>query len=148
MFREKNGLTYDIGVFNPRRKLNSPFLIHLSVSNKNALLAFQLLQKLWNETLSSLLSDTELKLAKEKLRSAYLFSTQSLEDILQRKIQLISHFQSSYSEEEYLRIIDKVTAKEINQVTTKYLSKPFLSVLGEEEICKKIKINWLNKFTN
>ena len=90
LFRETNGLTYDVGVFNPPRKENSPFLIYLSVSNKNALLAFQLLQKLWNETLSSLLSDTELKLAKEKLRSAYLFSTRSLEDILQRKIQCSS----------------------------------------------------------
>ena len=34
LFREKNGITYDLGVFNPVRNGNAPFLIYLSVSIK------------------------------------------------------------------------------------------------------------------
>ena len=55
LFREKNGLTYEVGVYYPFRKENSPFLIYLSVSNKNALLAFEILSELWEELLSSLI---------------------------------------------------------------------------------------------
>ena len=47
LFREKNGITYDLGVFNPVRDGNAPFLVYLSVSNKNALFAFELLSTLW-----------------------------------------------------------------------------------------------------
>jgi predicted Zn-dependent peptidase len=46
LFREKNGLTYEVGVYNPCRIENSPFLVYFSVSNKNALLAFEILSVL------------------------------------------------------------------------------------------------------
>ena len=91
LFREKNGITYDVGVFNPVRKRNSPFLIYLSVSNKNTLMAFELLSKLWRELLSNNISDDEIFLAKEKLKSSFLISSQSIDEILQTNIQLISY---------------------------------------------------------
>ena len=34
LFREKNGITYDLGVYYPVRSGNAPFLVYLSVSNK------------------------------------------------------------------------------------------------------------------
>ena len=60
LFREKNGITYEVGVYNPLRKENSPFLIYLSVSNKNALLAFQILSGLWNNLLSSFIIEKDI----------------------------------------------------------------------------------------
>ena len=115
LFREKNGLTYDVGVFNPGRNQNSPFLIYLSVSNENALLAFQLLSKLWAELLSSLINNEEIKLAKEKLKSSYLVSSQSLEDILRRKIQLISYNEYFDYEKDYLKKNRKCNFKGNNE---------------------------------
>ena len=56
LFREKNGLTYDVGVFNPIRQHNAPFLIYLSVSNKNAILAFEILLELLKNLVSSPIS--------------------------------------------------------------------------------------------
>ena len=47
LFREKHGLTYDLGVYYPIRSGNAPFLIYLSVSNRQALFAFELLSTLW-----------------------------------------------------------------------------------------------------
>jgi len=42
LFREKHGITYDLGVYFPVRSGNAPFLIYLSVTNKQALYAFEL----------------------------------------------------------------------------------------------------------
>ena len=67
LFREKNGITYDLGVFYPVRNEKAPFLVYLSVSNKNALLAFELLSSLWKELLLKPLINSEIFLAKEKL---------------------------------------------------------------------------------
>ena len=90
LFREKNGITYDLGVFNPLRNQNAPFLVYLSVSNKNALFAFELLSSLWKNLLNNPLTDDEIYLAKEKLKGSFLLGNQSLDEILKRKIQLIS----------------------------------------------------------
>ena len=43
LFREKYGITYDLGVYYPIRSGNAPFLIYLSVSNDQTLFAFELL---------------------------------------------------------------------------------------------------------
>ncbi|MDC3169383.1 insulinase family protein, partial [Prochlorococcus sp. AH-716-E17] len=89
LFRERNGLTYEVGVYNPCRIENSPFLIYFSVSNKNALLAFEILSELWRKLLSSSIIEKDIYLAKIKLKSSFLISNQTLDEILQRKIQYI-----------------------------------------------------------
>ena len=72
LFREKHGITYDLGVYYPIRSGNAPFLIYLSVSNKQALFAFELLSKLWKNLLFNPLTDAEIFLAKEKLKGSFL----------------------------------------------------------------------------
>tara|TARA_Y100001970_G_C14171161_1_gene824242 strand:+ start:239 stop:1456 length:1218 start_codon:yes stop_codon:yes gene_type:complete len=146
LFREKNGLTYDVGVFNPIRKENSPFLIYLSVSNKNAILAFKILIKLWNTLLTSLISEKEIKLAKIKLNSSFLISNQTLDEILQKKIQLIGYNLDPDSEMDSLKKIENIKSEEILQITNKYLSKPFLSIYGNKKICNGIYKLWIKNF--
>ena len=146
LFREKNGLTYDVGVFNPSRKQNSPFLIYLSVSNNNALLAFRLLSRLWQKNLSSQINPEELHLAKEKLKGAFFIASQSLEEILQRKIQYISSNFNQDHDKFYLQKIEEVTSKNILEITNKYLSMPFLSIYGDKKICNEIKSSWIKDF--
>ena len=146
LFREKNGLTYDTGVFNPFRKENSPFLIYLSVSNKNALLAFQLLSKLWQKLLSSQIEQEEIALAKDKLKGSVLISNQSLEEILQRKIQLISNNLDPNYDKNLLKKIEKVNSKQIINITNKYFSKPYLSTYGDKKICHEIMKSWIKDF--
>ena len=148
LFREKNGITYDVGVFNAIRKDNAPFLIYLSVSNKNAILAFKLLSTLWNELLFSLIPDLEIYLAKEKLKSSYLINNQCLDEILQRKIQLISYGMSPNSEYEYFSEVEKVLSEDIQKLTNKYFANPFLSVTGDKKICDEIQKLWNNNFSN
>jgi len=146
LFREKNGITYDLGVFNPIRSKNAPFLVYLSVSNKNALFAFELLSSLWKNLLSNPLIDAEIFLAKEKLKGSFLLGNQSLDEILQRKIQLISYGIFPISEIDLNLKIDEISSLDILKLTNKYFSKPFLSISGNKKICLEISKRWKKNF--
>ena len=146
LFREKNGITYDIGVVNAIRKNNAPFLVYLSVSNNKALLAFDLLTSLWKELICSLITEEEIILAKTKLNSSFLFNNQLLDDILLRKIQLISLGISPYSDKESISKTKSVTPKDIQKLMKKYFKKPFLSITGNKNVCNDIKKKWIANF--
>ena len=146
LFREKHGITYDLGVYYPIRSGNAPFLIYLSVSNKKALFAFDLLSKLWANLLFNPLTDAEIFLAKEKLKGSFLFGNQSIDEILQRNIQLISYGISPISEIDLNSKIERISSLEILKLTKKYFSKPFLSISGKEKICFEISQMWEKNF--
>ena len=90
--------------------------------------------------------DAEIFLAKEKLKGSFLLSNQSLDEILQRKIQLISFGIKPISEINFNSKIEKISSLDIFKLTNKYFSKPFLSVYGDKKICSEINIRWNNKF--
>ena len=122
------------------------FLIYLSISNKHALFAFELLSTLWKNLLFNPLTDAEILLAKEKLKGSFLLGNQSLDEILQRKIQLISYGISPISEIDLNSRIEKISSLEILKLTNKYFSKPFLSISGNKSICLEISNRWKKKF--
>ncbi len=146
LFREKHGITYDLGVYYPIRSGNAPFLIYLSVSNKQALFAFELLSTLWKDLLFNPLTNAEILLAKEKLKGSFLLGSQSLDEILQRKIQLISYGISPISENDLNSKIKEITSLDILKLAKKYFSKPFLSISGNEKICLEISNRWEKNF--
>jgi len=142
LFREKHGITYDLGVYYPVRSGNAPFLIYLSVSNKQALFAFELLSILWKNLLFNPLTDAEIFLAKEKLKGSFLLGNQSLDEILLRKIQLISYGISPISEIDLDSKIEEISSFDILELFYKYFSKPFLSISGNKKICLEISNRW------
>ncbi len=146
LFREKHGITYDLGVYYPIRSGNAPFLIYLSVSNKQALFAFELLSTLWKNLLFNPLTDAEIFLAKEKLKGSFLLGNQSLDEILQRKIQLISYGILPITEIDLNSKIEEISSLDILKLTCKYFSKPFLSISGNEKICLEISNRWKKNF--
>ena len=146
LFREKHGITYDLGVYYPIRSGNAPFLIYLSVSNKQALFAFALLSTLRKNLLFKPLTDDEILLAKEKLIGSFLLGSPSLDEILQRKIQLISYGISPISESDLNSKIEEISSLDILKLTRKYFSKPFLSISGNEKICLEIFNSWEKNF--
>ncbi len=146
LFREKHGITYDLGVYYPIRSGNAPFLIYLSVSNKQAIFAFELLSTLWKNLLFNPLTDAEISLAKEKLKGSFLLGNQTLDEILQRKIQLISYGISPISEIDLSSKIEKIYSLDILKLSRKYFSKPFLSISGNKNICLEISDMWKKNF--
>ena len=118
----------------------------MSVSNKQALFAFELLSTLWENLLFIPLTNAELFLAKEKLRSSFLLGNQLLDEILQRKIQLISFGISPISDIDLNSKIEEISSLDIIKLTKKYLSKPFLSISGNEKVCLEISKSWEKTF--
>ena len=141
-FRERNGLTYDAGVFNPLRKASAPFVIYLSSSPDNCLLAFNHLLKLWDQITKELLTQDELDLAKIKLNAAISFSNQTTEDVINRKVQLIGLNMDPKTDDQFISKISKIEAKEILETAQKYLLNPILSISGREIHCNQIKKIW------
>ena len=146
LFREEHGITYDLGVHYPIRSGNAPFLIYLSVSNKQALFAFELLSTLWKNLLFNPLTDAEIFLAKEKLKGSFLLGNQSLDEILQRNIQLISYGITPISEIDLNSKIEEISSLDILKLIKKYFSKPFLSISGNKKICLEISNSWKKNF--
>ena len=145
-FREKNGLTYDTGVINPPRKFSAPFLIYLSAAQENGLLSLRLLSSIWYDLLNKPLTKNQLILAKTKYKSSILHSHQSIEEVLNRRVQLIGLKMNPYSEESFLKEVDLISSEQLTSIAKKYFKQPFLSVLGNKKNCQKIREFWNNNF--
>ena len=92
------------------------------------------------------MTESEIFLAKEKLKGSFLLGNQSLDEILQRNIQLISYGISPISEIDLNLKIEEISSLDILKLTKKYLSKPFLSISGNEKICLEISKHWGKNF--
>ena len=92
------------------------------------------------------MTDAEISLAKEKLIGSILLGNQSLDEILQRKIQLISYGISPISEIDLNSKIEEISSLDILKLTYKYFSKPFLSISGNEKTCLEISNRWKKNF--
>ena len=92
------------------------------------------------------MTDAEILLAKEKLKGSFLLGDQSLDEILQRKIQLISYGISPISEIDLNSKIEEISSLDILKLTKKYFAKPFMSISGDEKICLEIINRWKKNF--
>ena len=146
IFREKNGLTYDVGVYNPLRKASAPFVVYLSSSSSKCLDTFYHLVDLWDHITSEVLSEKELNLAKIKLNSAILISSQTTEETVNRKVQLMGLKTDPKMDEKLIEMISKIESQEVLETAQKYLINPSLSIIGKEIDCIRIKNIWQNKF--
>jgi len=146
IFRERNGLTYDAGIFCPLRKSSAPFVIYLSSSLNNCLDTFKQLIKLWDQITAEKLSQKELDLAKVKLNTANLLTSQTAEEVINKKVQLLGFHMDPKHDEKLVEKISEITAKQVLDTAKKYLTNPSLSISGKYEYCNQIKKIWDNKY--
>ena len=92
------------------------------------------------------MTDTEIFLAKEKLKGSFLLGNQSLDEILQRNLQLVSYGISPISDNDLNSKIEEISSLDILKLTNKYFSKPFLSISGNKNICLEISNRWKKNF--
>ena len=92
------------------------------------------------------MTDAEIFLAKEKLKGSFLLGNQSLDEILQRKIQLFSYGIAPISDIDLNSKIGEISSLDILKLTNKYFSKPFLSISGNKNICQEISNIWEKNF--
>ena len=146
VFRENNGLTYDSGVFYPSRKFNAPFLIYLSVREKYASSTLNLLLSIWSDLLSKKISKYELSLAKLKLKRSFLHNYQTCEDIIFRKVRLLSLGMDPFYDEKLEEDLKTINSDHIQSVSKKYLTYPCLSISGRKQLCNKLINTWKKKY--
>ncbi len=146
VFRENNGLTYDSGVFYPPRKFNAPFLIYLSVSEKNASQTLNLLLSIWKDLLTKKLTKKELSVAKLKLNSSFLHNYRTCEDITFRKVRLLGLSMDPFYDEKIEDLLKFITPDEILNVSKKYLAFPCISISGSKKLCHELKEIWEKKY--
>ncbi len=92
------------------------------------------------------MTDAEIFLAKEKLKGSYLLGNQLLDEILLRKIQLVSYGISPISEIDLNSKIEEISSLDILKLINNYFSKPFLSISGNKNICLEIFNRWEKNF--
>ena len=146
VFRENKGLTYDSGVFYPTRKFNAPFLIYLSVSERNAALTLNILLSIWNELQSNKITKNDLSLAKLKLRNSFLHKYRTCEDITFRKVRLLGLEMDPFFDEKIDHLINAVNSDRILRISKKYLANPCISISGSKQACKVLKEIWREKY--
>ena len=83
---------------------------------------------------------------RDRLKGSFLLGNQSLDEILQRKIQLVSYGISPISEKDLNLKIEEISSLDIFKLTNKYFSKPFLSISGKKNICLDISNMWKKNF--
>ena len=71
---------------------------------------------------------------------------QSLDEILQRKVQLISYGISPISEIDLNSKVDEISSLDIFKLTNRYFSKPFLCISGSKNVCLEIFSIWKKNF--
>ena len=146
VFRESNGLTYDSGVFYPSRKFNAPFLIYLSVSERNASLTLKLLMSIWSDLISKKITKSDLLLAKLKLRRSFLHNYRTCEDIIFRKVKLLGLGMDPFLDEKLEAPLESIQAYDILVISKKYLNNPSISISGRKKVCEDLKEIWQNNF--
>ena len=92
------------------------------------------------------MTDVEIFLAKEKLKGSFLLGNQSLDETLQRMIQLVSYGITPISENDLNLKIEEISSLDILKLTNKYFSKPSLSISGNKNICFEISNRWKKNF--
>ena len=144
ILREEKGLTYDVGVYYPIRELDSPFIVHASSSKDNAMETLVLLRKCWNDIQNSLLSKSELDLAKSKFRYNLAYNSQTISQRAERKAHLIGLNIDENYDLQNLNLIDSITKEDILRVSNLYLRRPFLSLCGPEEKLQQLLNLWIS----
>ena len=101
---------------------------------------------LWDEITSRPLSKDELDLAKIKFNAAISLSSQTSEEIINRKVQLLGLNMDPKLDEKFIEKISKIDSKEILETAKKYFLNPLLSISGKKSYCNQIKKIWQDRF--
>ena len=128
--REKRGLAYDVSAFYPTRLENSQFVVYMGTAPENKAIAREGLKTEVDRLCDTKLSEEELQTGKNKLLGQYALGKQTNGEIAQMLgwyetlglgIEFDDHFPT---------LIAQVTTEDIQRVAQKYLTQPYISIVG------------------
>jgi zinc protease len=127
--REKRGLAYDVSAFFPTRLDTAPFITYMGTAPTNTEIAIEGLSTEVARLTKEMLSESEIQGAKNKLLGQYALGKQTNGEIAQtygwyEALGLGVEFDRTFQ-----AAIAPITAEQIQEVATKYLSQPYLSIV-------------------
>ena len=134
--REKRGLAYDVSAFYPTRTETSHFVVYMGTAPGNVEIARLGLQQEVERLCTTQLTPQELQASQHKLLGQYALGKQTNSQIAHlfgwyETLGLGVEFEARFQAE-----ISSVTAQNIWEVTNQYLTDPYTSLLGPEEVVR------------
>lgn len=134
--REKRGLAYDVSALYPTRMDRSQFVVYIGTAPENTETALEGLRTEVDRTAAMLLDEEEVQAAKNKLLGQYALGKQTNSQIAQilgwyEMMGLGIAFDRRFQEE-----IAAVQASDLQDVARRYLTEPYLSLVGPEAMVK------------
>jgi predicted Zn-dependent peptidase len=131
--REKRGLAYDVSAFFPTRLDTAPFITYMGTAPTNTQIAIEGLSTEVERLTKQTLSEEELQGAKNKLLGQYALGKQTNGEIAQtygwyETLGLGVEFDRTFQV-----TIPPITPEQVRDVATKYLSKPYISIVKPED---------------
>ena len=140
--REEQGLAYDVGVHQPARLGDAPFVFHLSSSSERAELAAEALLAEWQRLLETPLSDDELQLAKAKFRGQEAMGRQTSSQLADRLALVLGHGLPADFADRCLTDADQLSADDLQAAAQQLLSQPHFSLCGPTAALKAAEAVW------
>ena len=130
--REKRGLAYDVSAFFPTRLDTAPFITYMGTAPTNTEIAIEGLSTEVARLTESVLSDSEIQGAKNKLLGQYALGKQTNSEIAQtygwyETLGLGVEFDRTFQ-----ATIPPITPERVREVANKYLSQPYISIVKPE----------------
>jgi predicted Zn-dependent peptidase len=140
--REEQGLAYDVGVHQPARLGDAPFVFHLSSSSDRAAQATASLLAEWQRLLETPLSQDELTLAKAKFRGQEAMGRQTSSQLADRLALVLGHALPPDYADRCLAQADALSAGDLQQAAQQLLARPHLSLCGPRAALKAAERVW------
>lgn len=131
--REKRGLAYEVSAFYPTRTEPATFVVYMGTAPENTAIAVEGLRTEVEQLCATPLSEADLQIAKNKLLGQYALGKQTNGQIAQvygwyETLGLGIEFDTKFQQD-----VASVTAANAQQAAERYLSSPYVSLVGPEE---------------
>jgi predicted Zn-dependent peptidase len=140
--REEQGLAYDVGVHQPARLGDAPFVFHLSSSSDRAPQAAAALLAEWQRLLETPLKEEELQLAKAKFRGQEAMGRQTSSQLADRLALVLGHGLPADFADRCLVEADQLGAGALQAVARELLARPHFSLCGPASALKAAERVW------
>lgn len=131
--REKRGLAYEVSAMYSTRLFPASFVVYMGTASENTSIALQGLQQEVELLCTAEVSASAFQAAKNKILGQYALGKQTNGQIAQiygwyETLGLGIAFDQQFQE-----LITSVSASEAMTIASRYLQKPYLSLVGQEE---------------
>lgn len=130
--REKRGLAYDVSAFFPTRIETAPFITYMGTAPTNTDIAIEGLSSEVERLTKETLTDEELQGAKNKLLGQYALGKQTNGEIAQTFGWYETLGLGVEFDHEFQAAIPPITPAIAQEVASKYLSHPYISIVKPE----------------